>query len=279
MNAASPVVSPVTDTLDVPGAHLYHEVRGNGPLIVLLGTPMNADAFAPLADLLAVDHTVLTTDPRGIGRSPVDDPDASPTIATRADDIARLVAHVGARGPVTLLGSSGGAVTALGLAELRPDVVDTVIAHEPPLTELLPDREELRASREETIRLWFAGDHVGSWRNFLVGAGIEMPEDIFQAIFAHPNPQSVADTDYQNGHLMRPTTHWLPDLDALRGGAPRIVVGIGEASAGQVCDRTSRALAERLGVEPTTFPGGHVGFAEDPTAFLPHLRALLPRPA
>ena len=78
MNATQTV--PVTaQMLDVPGAHLYHEVRGRGPLVVLVAAPMDARAFAPLADLLATDHTVLTTDPRGINRSPVDDPDRDST--------------------------------------------------------------------------------------------------------------------------------------------------------------------------------------------------------
>ena len=53
-------------------------------------------AFAPLAELLATDHTVLTTDPRGINRSPVDDPDADSTPGMRADDLARLITHVDA---------------------------------------------------------------------------------------------------------------------------------------------------------------------------------------
>lgn len=265
-----------TAVLDVPGAHLYHEVRGAGPLVVLLGTPMGADSFAPLADLLAVDHMVLTTDVRGIGRSPVDDRDATPGIATRADDLARLIAQVGAPGPVTVLGSSGGAVTALGLAELRPDVVDTVIAHEPPLIELLPDRDELNARGEETVRLWFAGDHVGSWRSFLANANIRMPEEVFQAVFGHePDAAAKADGDYQHGHLAPVTTAWRPDVDALRSGQPRVVVGLGEASAEQVCDRTSRALAAELGVAPTMFPGGHIGFADDPVAFALRARECL----
>lgn len=265
-----------TDILAVPGARLHHEVRGAGPLVVLLGTPMTADAFAPLADLLANDHTVLTTDPRGIGRSPVDDRDATPSIATRADDVARLIAHVGAPGPVTVLGSSGGAVTALGLAQFRPGLADTVIAHEPPLTELLDDRDAIRAGREETIRLWFAGDHLGSWRSFLAGANIVMPEEMIQAIFgAEPDAQARADGDYQNGRLMRPTAEFLPDVDALRAGPTRVVVGLGADSAGQICDRTSRALADALGTAPTMFPGGHIGFAEDPAGFLPALRAVL----
>ncbi|MDD7936955.1 alpha/beta hydrolase [Actinomycetospora lutea] len=269
--------TPVTDVLAVPGARLHHEVRGAGPLVVLLGTPMAADAFAGLADLLAADHTVLTTDPRGIGRSPVDDPDASPTLSTRADDVARLIRHVDHDGPVTLLGSSGGAVTALAVAQEHPGLVDTVVAHEPPLVELLPDRDERHAGGEVVIERWFAGDHVGSWRAFLDNADIPMPEEVFQMVFGSaPDAAARADGDYQNAHLLRPTTHFRPDVALLRAGRPRIVVGIGEDSAGQLCDRTSRALAVALGLEPTLFPGDHVGFAGDPAAFLPALRAVLP---
>lgn len=269
--------APVVGTLAVPGARLHHEVRGAGPLVVLLGTPMDAHAFAGLADLLATDHTVLTTDVRGVGRSPVDDPDASPTLETRADDVARLIRHVDPAGPVTLFGSSGGAVTALAVAQEHPDVVDTVIAHEPPLVELLPDRDERHAGEDLVIERWFAGDHVGSWRAFLDNANIRMPEEVFQMVFAaEPDAAARADGDYQNAHLLRPTTHFRPDVAALRTGGPRIVVGIGRESADQLCDRTSRALAGALGLEPTLFPGDHIGFADDPGAFEPALRAVLP---
>jgi pimeloyl-ACP methyl ester carboxylesterase len=58
-------LAPTAQTLEVPGARLYYEVRGTGPLVVLVGAPMDAGPFAPLADLLADDYTVLTTDPRG----------------------------------------------------------------------------------------------------------------------------------------------------------------------------------------------------------------------
>ena len=267
-----------TALLPVPGARLHHELRGTGPLVVLLGTPMDAGAFAPLADLLAADRTVLTLDPRGIGRSPGDDADATPTMATRVDDLARLIAHADpGDGPVTVLGSSGGAVTALALAESRPGLAHTVVAHEPPLVELLPDRDARHAGEEETVRLWFAGDHAGSWRSFLANAAIEMPEEVFQAVFGgEPDAAAKADADFQHRHLLAVTTHHRPDLEALRRGATRVVVGIGEASAGQLCDRASRALTDALGLAPTMFPGGHVGFAEDPEAFVPVLRAVLP---
>ena len=65
-------------TLRVPDADLHYELRGSGPLVVLVGAPMDARPFTGLAELLATDHLVLTTDPRGINRSKLDDPRPTP---------------------------------------------------------------------------------------------------------------------------------------------------------------------------------------------------------
>jgi pimeloyl-ACP methyl ester carboxylesterase len=268
-------LAPTAQTLEVPGAHLYYEVRGRGPLVVLVGAPMDAGPFGPLADLLASDYTVLTTDPRGINRSPVNDPSQDSTPEMRADDLSRLVAHVAA-GPAVVLGSSGGAVSALALVQAHPELVRGVIAHEPPLLELLPDAAELHAGNEVVIERWLAGDYAGSWRVFLENANIQLPEGVFEAVFGgEPDAQAMADTTFQNTHMLRPTTRFVPDVAVLRSAGARVVVGIGEASAGQVCDRTSRALATELGIEPTMFPGGHTGFAEDPSGFAGRLRSVL----
>jgi pimeloyl-ACP methyl ester carboxylesterase len=273
-----PTASTVTTgTLAVPGARLHYEVRGSGPLVLLVAAPMDADSFAPLADLLAGDHTVLTTDPRGINRSPVDEPDADSTPEDRADDLSRLLAHLDA-GPADVLGSSGGAVSVLALAQAHPEQVRTVIAHEPPLDELLPDRERLRERTEEMIATYLAGDRVTAWRLFLATADIALPEELFQAMFAAaPEGRAAADERFQFAHMLRGTTRWVPDVARLRAIGPdaRVVVGIGEESAGQLCDRASRALASALGVEPAIFPGDHVGFAGNPPAFAERLRDVL----
>lgn len=76
-------------------------------------------------------------------------------------------------------------------------------------------------------------------------------------------------------HMLRATTQWQPDISALHSASTRIVVGIGQSSAGQLCDRTSRALATALDVAPSIFPGGHIGFIETPDAFAAQLRAVL----
>lgn len=264
-------------TLRVPDASLHYEVRGSGPLVVLAGAPMGADAFAPLADLLATDHTVLTTDPRGIGRSPVDDPEKDSTPPLRAADLARLVAEVGA-GPATVFGSSGGACTALALAQSHPERIRTVIAHEPPLDQVLPDAGPLLKATDDLIATYLDGDVIGAWRKFMSLSGIDLPDPVLEQMFGgERDPQQVADERRWFAHEMRETVRWTPDLDALRAVRDRLVIGIGEASAGQLCDRASRALAAHVGTDPTLFPGDHIGFADDPARFADRLRPLLDR--
>jgi pimeloyl-ACP methyl ester carboxylesterase len=267
-------VAATTGTLDVPGARLHHEVRGTGPLVLLAGAPMGAGAFAPLAELLADRYTVVTTDPRGVGRSPVEDPDSDSTPELRADDLSRLLAHLDA-GPAVVLGSSGGAVSALALVQAHPEQVSTVIAHEPPLQQLVEDREQLLAGTEGIIATYLAHGSGAAWAEFMRVADIVMPEGDQPPAPPQPDPQAAADERHFFLHELRDTTRWRPDLAALRAVPARVVVGIGEHSRGELCDRTSRALAAELGTEPTMFPGGHVGFVEDPARFATRLRAVL----
>jgi len=264
-----------TGTLEVPGARLHYEVRGDGPALVLVGAPMDAAAFVPLADLLAVDHTVVTTDPRGVNRSPLDDPEQDSTPELRADDVARLLAHLGT-GPAALLGSSGGAVTALALAQAHPGSVHTIVAHEPPVSELLDDREEVLAGTDDLIATYLTGDVVGAWAKFMAQAAISIPPAALEQMFGGERPaQVVADEHHWFAHEMRRTIRFRPDVAALRAAPTRIVVGVGEESTGQICDRTSAALAAGLGIEPTSFPGGHTGFVDVPDLFAARLREVL----
>ncbi|WP_350281199.1 alpha/beta hydrolase [Kribbella sp. HUAS MG21] len=262
----------MNNTLNVPGAELYYEVRGSGPLLVLVGAPMDANAFAPLAELLAADHTVLTLDPRGVKRSTLE-PGGTSRPEQRADDLARLIRHVDA-GPAVVLGSSGGAVSALALAQYHPEVVRAVIAHEPPLDRLLPHAEELLAKSEQLMADYLAGDVTGAWKQFFAVANIQLPDEMVEMMFGgERDPEQVATERFWFGHEMRESITWLPDFGKLRDAV--VVVGIGEESTGQLCDRTSTALAAGLGVEPTRFPGDHTGFVDHPEAFADALRAVL----
>src|SRR5947208_15682662 len=102
----------------------------------MVGQPMTASGFATLASQLP-DRTVITYDPRGLGRSTRTDGrvDNAPTL--QADDVHAVIEALGA-GPVEMFASSGGAVTALALVATYPSDVTTLVAHEPPLLALLP---------------------------------------------------------------------------------------------------------------------------------------------
>lgn len=127
-----------TGTLTVPGASLYYEVSGSGPLLFIAqGGDGNAGQTADLVDRLAADYTVVTYDRRGLARSTPDAPAAPVPITTHADDLCHLLAGLADR-PVLVLGSSFGALVGLTMTAAHPELVRTMVAHDPPLIRLLP---------------------------------------------------------------------------------------------------------------------------------------------
>ncbi len=259
--------------LSVPGATLHYEVRGSGPLLLVLGAPMPAAYFAPLADVLATDHTVVTTDPRGIANSPVDDPEQDSTPELRADDVAAILDDLGVQEPVDVFGSSGGAVTGLALVTHHPGRVRTLVAHEPPLLRLLPDAAEQLAAEAEIVATFHSNGVEAAWAKFMGAAGFD--DDVEAPGTEAPSEQDLADGARFFGHELVHTSGYRPDVDALTRGPARVVVGVGVTSGGLVTHRTSVALAERLGAPLAEFPGDHGGFMMEPDAFADVLRKVL----
>ncbi|WP_017591966.1 alpha/beta fold hydrolase [Nocardiopsis potens] len=263
-----------TRTLDVPGARLHYEVRGEGPFLLLMGSPMGAADFAAAADALAGEYTVVTHDPRGVRNSPVDDPEQDTTPELRADDVAALLDAVGAE-KADVLGSSGGAATVLALAERHPGRVRTAVAHEPPLLELLPEAAEQRAATEDVIDTFHRDGAGAAWMKFMANAGFDMGETDEEAAGppeGESSEQDEADAARFFAHELRGTTRYRPDTAALKAGPVRVVVGIGADSGGLITHRTSTALAGLLGVPPVEFPGGHTGFIDRTEEFARVLR-------
>ena len=48
-----------THRLAANGGELHYEVRGSGPLLLVVGQPMTSAPFGPLADLLGDEFTTL----------------------------------------------------------------------------------------------------------------------------------------------------------------------------------------------------------------------------
>ena len=264
----------MSNSIAVPGARLAYDVTGSGPVLFLVGTPMDATGFAPLVPHLTDDFTVVTFDPRGMARSTADDPAAQVTPETTADDLHRILAEVTDE-PAYVLGSSGGAIGSLALALHHPDQVRTVVAHEPPLSLLLPDAEEVRAATHDIVETL----HTAGWQpamgRFLdmIGVLASMPDN--DQPMPEPTEDMARDTEFFLANYLRAVSLWEPDLDALRAARPRIVVAAGKTSTGQLANRTAVALAEALGTELTLFSGDHGGFAHEPAAFAAELRKVL----
>jgi pimeloyl-ACP methyl ester carboxylesterase len=283
-----------THTLDVPGATLTYDVRHNDastdPILLLIGSPMGAAGFGTLSQHFS-DRTVVTYDPRGVERSVKTDPAGSAAPEVHADDLHRLIRAIGG-GPVDLFASSGGAVDALALVSKHPEDVRTLVAHEPPIASILPDREHaLAAARavHETYQRsgWGAGmahfiavtSHQGPFTAEIAGQPAPDP-----AMFGMPTEDDGSRTDPMLGQnqVMMTCTRYEPDFDALRFASTGIVVAAGEESEGQMASRGAFAVAERLGTKPVIFPSHHGGFlggeygqAGAPDAFAAKLREVL----
>jgi pimeloyl-ACP methyl ester carboxylesterase len=268
----------ISRSIDVPGARLHYEVRGAGPLLFVIGSPMAAAEFAPLAHAMAHDHTVVTYDPRGFAGSPVDDPDGPSNPDLRADDVVAILDELGAES-ADVFGSSGGAVTGLALVTRHPGRIGTLVAHEPPLLELLPDAQQQRAATQDITDTFLREGLQAAWMKFMVNAGFDLaafgdgpPEPQGEPV----NPeQALAEGTRFFVHDLAPTTQYLPDFDALRASPSRIVIGLGAESGHLLTKRTSVATAERLGVTTTEFPGDHGGFLGAPGEFADRLRQVL----
>jgi pimeloyl-ACP methyl ester carboxylesterase len=284
----------ITHRLETTEADIVYDVHGPLPTadgrrpLFMIGQPMDASGFATLASHFP-DRTVVTYDPRGLGRSSRKDGrvDNAPTV--QADDVHAVIQALGA-GPVEMFASSGGAVTALALVAAHPDDVTTLVAHEPPLIPVLPDAaaaERAQAGVRDAYEAkgWGAGMAafitMTSWRG-------EFTDDYFAlppadpARFGLPTQDDGSREDPLLSDRSWAVTSYRPDVDALIAAPTRIVIAVGEESGDTFTGRTSVATAELLGQQATVFPshhggflGGESGYAGQPEAFARKLRDVL----
>ena len=259
-----------THTLDVPGATLTYDVRRNDastePVLLLIGSPMGAAGFGTMSQHFA-DRTVVTYDPRGVERSVKTDPASPVTPDVHADDLHRLIQALGG-GPVDLFASSGGAVNALALVSRHPEDVRTLVAHEPPLAAILPDREYAMATTsavQDTYQRSGFGAGMAQFIAIVSHKGPFTAEIAAQpppdpAMFGLPATDDGSRTDPLLGQNIVTCTHYEPDFAALGSASTRIVLAAGEGSEGEMANRGAFAVAERLGANPAIFPSHHGGF-------------------
>jgi pimeloyl-ACP methyl ester carboxylesterase len=281
-----------THTLETAGADLVYDVHGpadsgRAPLL-MVGQPMAADGFGTLASLFP-ERTVVTYDPRGLGRSVRKDGRVEHRPDVQAGDLHALVQALGG-GPVELFGSSGGAVTALALVTAHPGDVSTLVAHEPPLIGLLPDSAAAERAWGGVRDAYQAGGSgagmtafiaLTSWRGqFTDDYFAQPPADPAQ--FGMPAADDGSRDDPLLSDRSAAVSGYRPDFVALAAVPTRVVIAVGEESLDVFTGRTALATAERLGQDATVFPshhggfmGGEFGYAGQPEAFARKLREVL----
>jgi pimeloyl-ACP methyl ester carboxylesterase len=231
---------------------------------------------------------VVTYDPRGVERSVKADPASPVTPDVHADDLHRIIQAVG--GPVDLFASSGGAVNALALVSRHPEDIRTLVAHEPPLAAILPDREYAMAATtavQETYQRDGFGPAMAQFIALVSHRGPFTAEIAAQpapdpAMFGLPATDDGSRTDPLLGQNIVTCTHYQPDFDALRSASTQIVLAAGEESEGEMANRGAYAVAEQLDTKAVVFPSNHGGFlggeygqAGQPDAFAAKLREVL----
>ncbi|TXS49994.1 alpha/beta fold hydrolase [Streptomyces sp. t39] len=267
------MAEPETRTLDANGATLRYDIRtgadeapGGEPALLLIGSPMDASGFVTLASFFT-DRTVVTYDPRGVGRSTRTDGATRSTPEEHADDVRRVIEALDA-GPVDVFASSGGAVNALALVARHGELVRTLVAHEPPAAPVLPDGEAVLAACTD-VHTTYLRDGMGpAMAKFIALAGRKglFPDDWAgepapdPASFGLPTEDDGSRDDPLLGQNMTSCTGFRPDADALRAATTRIVVAAGKESAGEFPARAAAEIATALGSELTLFPSHHAGF-------------------
>jgi pimeloyl-ACP methyl ester carboxylesterase len=283
-----------THKLETTGAEIVYDVHGplptagGRPALFMIGQPMDASGFSTLASYFP-DRTVITYDPRGLGRSIRKDRRTDHVPAVQAADVHAVITAIGT-GPVEMFASSGGAVTALALVATYPNDVTILVAHEPPLIHVLPDAAAAERAPAGVREAYDARGRGAGMAAFI--AMTSWRGEFSHDYFARPAPDpaqfgmSAEDDGSREDPLLSDRSSavsgYRPDFAALAASPTRIVIAVGQESMGLFTGRTSAAAAELLGQQATVFPshhggflGGESGYAGQPEAFARRLREVL----
>lgn len=257
---------------------IYYEVRGSGPALLLIpGGNGDGGLYERVAIELADRYTVINYDRRGFSRSPLDGP-ADDRLATDSEDARRLLAHVSDE-PGFVFGSSSGAIVALDLLTRCPDRIRTLIAHEPPAMMLLPDSATFEALFDEVYEIYRSQGTGPAMQRFDAAIGLEtmsrpegaqLPPAVLEMMGRIQ--QNLA---FWFEHELRQYTRFVPDTDALKAVAGKLLLAGGHDSREQFPYRPNTVLADQLGTKVVDFAGGHAGYVTHPAEFSAQLDRVL----
>lgn len=257
--------------LEVPGARLSYEVRGAGPVMVMISGASGAGAgFTEIADLLSDQFTVVTYDRRGFSQSELTGAqDRDHRLETDVNDVFRVIQHFGHGGSTVVYGASSGAIIVLELIATHPERIRCVIAHEPPLMMLLSEG-----------RKWieFFRTLYGVYRE----SGPEAALDQFYGrVFPESDARTVAHMP-KSEQAKRNSIYWFelelrqypavpPPVHALKPQSERVVLTAGRKSKGHPAGEATFELGKLIDRSVLELPGGHLGPLSSPAEYAARL--------
>lgn len=262
----------ISATLETPGATIYYEVRGTGPLLLLIpGGGGDAAVFDAIADPLAEHFTVATIDPRGYSHSTLDSGHPEDQrVEVQSDDAHRLLTHL-SPDPAYVFGGSNGATVSLDLLARHPNQIRRLIAHEPACFAILPDAPTHKAFVDDVYHLFRTEGIAAAGARFIEGIGGTM-KPLPDPSTLPPRASAMitrlmANSPIMMEHELRQFTSHTPDIEALRPSTDRLVLAAGAETRGHLPYYPAAELASQLGLPLTEFPGGHSGFTDRPEEF------------
>ncbi len=272
-NARSSVAGPGTHLMRVDDVELYvDQAVGEGePLVLIHGGWTDHATWSRLVPPLTRSFRVVRYDRRGHSRS--ERGATSPTRRRHEDDLAAIIERLDCA-PANLVGTSYGALMALALAGRRPDLVRSVVAHEPPALAFmrLPDVEALFDSvRDEIV----AGDAAAATKRFFEEAVLGpggwdlVPEPVRRSAIA--NAQTYVDM------LADPAWGALDVDEVSRFRGPTLIT-YGDAGPDWL-PQLALSVAEQIGCPTLMIPGaGHTPHHTHPDALAEIIDGGLLRP-
>ncbi len=262
--------------IDVPGTSLFYRIQGTGPLLLFIqGADGIADGGA-IVDALSTAYTVITYDPRGLSRSVVERTPHDLRLETHGDDAHHLLSALTSE-PVLVFGFSRGALVALDLVSRYGSQVRVLVAHEPPLTQLLPETEraEAAAFQQAVEAIYGREGSVAAMKHFVTHLKMDFT-DREPGCELPPVPLGrAANLNFFLTHDAPAVRSYRLNMDTLKAAPTRIIPAAGEASGEIFPRRCAIALGTQLGVPVAEFPGGHGGPTTHPKSFAARLGEIL----
>ena len=269
--------------LTVPGATLYYETYGSGPLILFIsGGNGAADVWRNVTTYLESEYTVAIYDRRGFSRShlsALEPQDYSVRLETDVSDAAALINHLSPTTKASLvLGTSSGAIVALKFLTTYPNLTSTLASHEVPAMKILDDAATLEAAQRGIYATYRAQGIPPAMAEFgaLYKAGplytlaLQLSMDTSRGPYIGNNDQYWMEREF----LPYPLQDFnVTDFAPYKGLLMLANGDQTDPTAPQY--RANGKIADTLGLNVTLFPGSHVGYQTNPKEWAGTLLAAL----